>query len=483
MQALHRYLRTFKSLPPERVVQEIAQGRDLPTQAVVNLSGTTKQDNAYRKRLVNAGVTAVVLGFLSRCENDKFPDVLAETEYGDLAMPFVWINLLLNNIAKGNLPKALLKKVRLQIARAMGPLVRCMCNDQARELFGEKLHWHSSVPMFVALVQNLVLSPETIPILLKYERLAVFLIQSMFWETHRPDIVQESKTYGRFIMPSALAQTRRSASEALQEFVDVEKEARDDDGVCFTKEGQERLERFAHTLIVSQEYDAQSRVTFAVGLLDLIKNGGDQGKNNCFFILQQFILANCVDKKMIIGMLDFGENYVNSYDDAEVTVGGIFNMLIPPPDLKPHDERFAIAIKAGVFEMSLKLLARFGIVQSSPMVKTMDSLFKAAGAVAMLKKSSKAISERRSVILEAVKNAERQIRGKNLEMVRAVRSIVSLNSGGKASRTAFCRRCMKHLKDDEVKSCSKCKRATYCSRAWYAWKEKDEEPGSLKSVF
>ena len=71
------------------------------------------------------------------------------------------------------------------------------------------------------------------------------------------------------------------------------------------------------------------------------------------------------------------------YADAESMVGVLYNMLILSSDMgsypQPNDECFALlAIKAGLFEMCLKLLVSFGNSQGAKVVETMGYLLHGA---------------------------------------------------------------------------------------------------------
>jgi hypothetical protein len=488
MQArIARYSKKIKTLPPHQVVAEVAQGKDLASQAVVLLSGTDIADNSCRLKLVEAGLIRTVLHLLSRCEDEKFEPVLQETN-GDLALPSVWINLLLNTIANDNLPANVLLKTRLEIARGMGPLVRCMTNDIQREFFGDPKFWHAAAFYFIALLQNLVLSPETVPVMQQqydHSRIQHFLIRSMFWQTHRPDIVQEAESpqFRRFILPDSLANIQDGAGEALQEFCDVEQtEAVKKIGasIHFTEEGKKRLQAIASTPIVNPAYtptptpSSHSKVTFLTGLMDLIETGGAEGRETRFFILQQLIYAHCAEKRTVTGMVQLlgtdKTGCVKSSDQARDAMKTLYNLLIPDTNNgfgpKPSDDRFAIAIKAGLFELCLQLLVRFGQPNSATdMLEIMSYLLNGASAVALLKKCSRAVTERKVEIQEAIRTttATGKMRGKSLELVEIVRSVVRINKGKpgdseSAETQVFCRCCLKSLKSAEVKQCAKCHR-------------------------
>jgi hypothetical protein len=117
-----RYMTTFPSQSPDRVVQQVIQGNDLATQAVV-----IYHDARYAGRLVNAGLIDALL--------DHLQTPLEPVDKKDIpVMPTVWINALLNLCHKNNIPPDLLEPVRLKVARRLGPLTAAMCDFDRRAL-------------------------------------------------------------------------------------------------------------------------------------------------------------------------------------------------------------------------------------------------------------------------------------------------------------------------------------------------------------
>ena len=188
-----RYKTTMLTLPPESIVEDIRRGRNIPTQAVGQLSGTLHEDIACRSRLVDAGMIDVVLDLLQRCTDEKFSDVLADIgeeecakEGGNgggenelLALPSVWVNVLLNTVCHNNLLNdAKMDDCRVLVAMNIGPLVQCMINDSKREFYQNNMMWHRCISYFPTLLQKITLTSETVPILLEYKGLADMVIQS-----------------------------------------------------------------------------------------------------------------------------------------------------------------------------------------------------------------------------------------------------------------------------------------------------------------
>ena len=189
-----RFRKKLKTLPPDRVVRDVARGKDLPSRAIgLFSSGPEAGDDAYLRGLVDAGLINTVLQLLERCEDEKFPDVLGRD--GDIPNPAIWLNLLLNAVSgefATMIPNELLWKSRMEIAKRIGPVVRCMTDYKQRTFFGENRYWWqgTSIVYFVILLQYLMGSPETLSILVEYEGLVNFLIQCIFWESHRGRVTQ-----------------------------------------------------------------------------------------------------------------------------------------------------------------------------------------------------------------------------------------------------------------------------------------------------
>ena len=133
--------------------------------------------------LLQSGIVSTVLNFLGRCEHETFDKVIAEagghvfTPNGallsnvgwDLASPVVWINVLKH--AAHIEPKCM-----LQIAKNIGPLVRCMCADTKRLFFKSNKYWLEGIVRFVELAGCIILSPtknsnSEVDVLLKHEGL------------------------------------------------------------------------------------------------------------------------------------------------------------------------------------------------------------------------------------------------------------------------------------------------------------------------
>ena len=79
-----------------------------------------------------------------------------------------------------------------------------------------------------------------------------------------------------------------------------------------------------------------------------------------FKLLQLLIeTGDCIDKDVIMGMIDLGVNHVQDYDGAVVVARLSAIMLLKRPSNKPSDIRTAFAIRFGLVEMCLNLIEQF----------------------------------------------------------------------------------------------------------------------------
>ena len=478
----------LRTVPPHLVVRAVAEGQNLVTEGIILLYGSTDEgEMAILKRLVDAGLVATVLQLLERCEDETFTDVLSRhCGGGDLEAPSRWLLLLLQAAAADNRssndePVQDHSNSRMEIARRIGPLVRCMTNDSQRLFFGENKYWWRDRPIvyFVALVEGLVRSLETVPILLQYEGLTEFLIQCLFWERCRSDIVEESRKHAVEFDADNFKTIRNGAIRALRALFRVKKIMVDGCFVRFSDEGSKRLHMIASTKIVSAKYNPDCKVTFAAGWFDLMNEGPSDDERRClWFMLQQLTWNQSVNKALIVRMVQCGMTNVKSPMDALDMVNALHDALIPIVVVdgralgrRPSEDRYYVAIKTGLIEMCLTLIVRFGSgnendLHRDTMLETLGVVLIGASAVALYNKLAKAVTERRSSIQEALRSTVGITEGKSFELVEKVRSIVSINMETEKKtewagfQRVLCHSCHQVLQSGQIKMCSKCHQGT-----------------------
>ena len=462
---ISQFRKILKTLPPDRVVRDVALGQHIPTQAIIDsIEDGAAGDIVYLQCLIGAGLIPAVLQLLDRCE-EKLPDVLGRD--GDISAPAIWL-ILLAVAARFISSKDVALNKRMEIARRIGPLVRCMTDDCKRTFFGDNRSWFASIYYFVGLLETLVFSPETGPILVRYEGFTEFWIYSMFWERHRPDIVKESHRYADLLGPNMFETIQKVAmSELLRALIHTEEDT--SGGLERTR----RLELIASTKIIRKEYNPDCTVTFAAGLFDLFKAfPSDEDREYLWTILLRLSKAQCVDRAMIVRVVKLGMTNVKSYQDVDFLaqcLRGALSVGCNEPGRKLNDELFSVAIKAGLIEMGLQLIVRFGASNSSyqshdKVLDTLGYLLDDASAASLFKKSAKAVTEHRSEIHEAVRSAEGKTEGKGSQFVEKVRWIITINTvterkiNSDALERVICHRCSRVIQGDQIKTCSKCHR-------------------------
>ena len=138
-----KYLKNVTSIPTETLLEDVRQGKCYAT-AVANL-GRTPDHVAYRKKLLDGGLVFIILGLLGQCETKKFSELVVEEEGGKAVdSPATWVGILLNSVAHTSRPPSGSSAevpggdgdtICMEIAENIEPLVKCMRDDQTRELF------------------------------------------------------------------------------------------------------------------------------------------------------------------------------------------------------------------------------------------------------------------------------------------------------------------------------------------------------------
>jgi hypothetical protein len=407
----------------------------------------------------------IVLNFLNRCEHETFAGVLASVG-GDLVSPAVWIKNLVRI--------ALVNEhcYTMQIAESIGPLVRCMCNDTERLFFRSNKHWRQGIMSFVRLISSMIgisLSNSTdkkiVNTLFQHERLLTSIVQWGHWKEHRPDIMKVLSVEDFDII------TKLGRETVPVLIMDGDNFIRDEDGeITATKDGKKRLRSIGTSPIVSTDYDPTCTTSFVGGFIRLVKDKGSCHREPSSSILEHLIAdADCVDKDVINEVIDLGTNHAFDFESAEFAAK-LSTFIIcgeVGEEIQPSDTRIAFAIRAGLVEMCLNFIRRFG--HKSFYRKTDgDSL---AGAIwyillctsdiSLHQKTAKAIRSKKDEFQNQLGRLEKIATNNNTDvgmLLDMVKSILNLNG-------SYCCRCNKSLSKTEVKQCNGCSRMVYCSIA------------------
>lgn len=443
------------------IVECVKKGRHDVTAALVTTAGVTC--SLYSDNL------PTVLKFLKRCESETFAAVMADVRVnvlpsgmgGDLKSPSVWIKFLMNAC---QFPSCI-----LQIVENIGPLMKCMCADTTRQFFKRKKLWAEAILSFVQLIYNIIVGSSStekekiIGTLLQYDGLLSSIVQWGFWgDEYRPDIAKALKSndctelvlFGRKITILLIKHATNSNYWAqdgtTQSFRSL------------TAEGLRTLERIGSIPIVSKDYDPTCKISCVAGMIQPMKTAKDYTYHPA---LQNFIVnADCIDKGVIMEVIDFGMNYANDESSVVVVMGLASAMVLQGRNTRrglPNDTRSAFAIRAGLFEMCLGLIERYGSLDF------MDALFpclcdilKAVHKVSLHKKTAKAIRSKKLIIEEKLTCLEKKSKvANNADWKRPlviIRSTLDING-------SYCCRCNKSLGRKERMQCHGCNRMTYCS--------------------
>jgi len=168
---LLKYTRTkWGTEPPSVIVERIAQGEKLPTQALALSNNAT-----YRAQIVSAGGVEKILEFLKQSDQ-PFKNILPQNSKS-IPCPSIWFDVLSNFCQDGYVqPQSLARQTQYQILEALGSLLfPIMSNVKEGTLFGSRKVWIKSLMFFSSMLADLLTS--------EYRRLSEFLLHSKLLKT------------------------------------------------------------------------------------------------------------------------------------------------------------------------------------------------------------------------------------------------------------------------------------------------------------
>jgi len=449
-------------------IQNIRLGSDGAT----NLLATQNINNFS---FIDSGVLSVVLDFLNKCEDENFSTVVNDADVGlrvtltyaadRLESPSLWIKIL---------SKAVLREPSssLLIAESIGPLVRCMCNDTERLFFKNNKHWKESIMPFVRLMSDMIsksiksTDEEVVNTLLKYEGLLSSIVQWAFWNSiHRPDII---RVLGVDVGNSIITLGGDITTELI--LVD-DNFSKDESGeLTATKDGMKRLRSIGASSIASKDYDPTCTISFVAGFIRLLKDKGICHREPNSSILEHLIRdADCVDKDVITEVIDFGTNHVSDFESAEFAAKLSTFIIcgeVGEEDIQ-SDARVSFTIRAGLIEMCLNFIRRFGWHESFLREKDGESLdsniwysLNVICEISSHKKTAKALRHKKDEIQNQLDRLKKiATNSTNVKILFDMVESVLENTG------SYCCRCNKSLSRTEVKQCKGCGHMVYCSIA------------------
>jgi len=413
---------------------------------------------------------SAVLDLLKKCEDETFHQVLS-TLNGDLISPVMWINVL-SRVTEFE------PSISLQIAKNISPLVRCFCNDTERLFFKSNKHWREGIKPFVQLVSTLIcnsidsintdkkIDKEIVNTVLQYEGLLQSIIQWGFWKDQRPDIVKILSVEDCDLI------TKLGLGTIIVLVVNEDNFTKDEADEL-TQDSKKRLRSIGTSPIVSKDYDPNRTTSFVVGFIRLVKEEGSWQSELNSSVLDNLIgAADCVDKDVIKEVIDLGTNYASDLESTELAAKSLSDIFYverngDSDNPLPCETRIAFAIRAGLIEMCLNFIRRFGWHESFLREKDHGSLnsniwyiLTVISEVSLHKKTAKALRHKKDEIqnqqarLETIATYDT-----NVQVLFDMVECILENVG------SYCCRCNKSLSRTEVMECNGCHRMTYCSRS------------------
>jgi tetratricopeptide (TPR) repeat protein len=176
------------------------------------------------------------------------------------------------------------------------------------------------------------------------------------------------------------------------------------------------------------------------------------------------MLTDCFGDDAIAEVIDLGRKFITNIDDA-ISILSLSNHILArraQARLYPIDRHVAFAIKSGLLEMCFEFLARFTcnptvqLLARDPkrddLIGCLVGIADNIKSVAFHQKTSKAIRDRRSHIVEALVKSKQ-----STEFVDIVSSIIELNEGS-------CSHCNKPIEWRTALFCGGCRRVAYCGK-------------------
>lgn len=454
---------SLMSLPPANVVDAIQRREEVPTAAVQlllheNSMAVLNQPHGREEfadvdipvvieRLVDADLIPTLIDLLTA--NDcMLEEGGSEVVWGKPLC--VWWLLMLNSLCVDET----YSWIRPRIATSIAPLVKCMQDDCTREYFRSNMKWHASMFVFTALVHELSKTKEALDVLLQYEGFFEFILNCMLWGEYRPDIINEARSYSNIFQGN-------SAYGFLRQFLVHSADS--------PEEGKKKLLEIATMPSVSRAYDPNCGTPFIHGLVQHIQNhiaNKKDDKDDLFYILKHFTMVDCLDKNVISSIVKMGNYEALDHSDASRIVEVCLHIVAASPNgwLTWNtgfldDKRFSFAIDAGLFEMFLLLLERFGERGSNEedrLIKAMTHVMNAANKVMFFKRTAKSIFKRSERIRNALSTSSIPDDNANCKQItRMMKAILDANQAPDERHDMKwpCKHCLRKLTKEDIRRC------------------------------
>jgi len=234
--------------------------------------------------------------------------------------------------------------------------------------------------------------------------------------------------------------------------------------------------------IVSKDYDPTCMVSYVAGLIQLLNKIDDKRTRDKYEtelrVLVQTTL-DLVDKGVIKEMIDFGLNNTTDLSSAKFAVNMAYVMVLQKTNssidkkILANDTRVAFAVRAGLVEMCLSFVERFGQSRlfslsrgdENSLFQEIQRTIETVYLISLHKKTAKAIASKRVVIeKELLRLRGRDIPNhsdydyKDKKLLYLAKSVLDLSG-------TYCCRCNKSLSKTEVLQCNGCSGMVYCSKS------------------
>jgi len=414
--------------------------------------------------IVCEAVVPDVLNFLKQCEDETFDQVMASVG-GDLVTPSIWIKLLFRT-------DELEPNCRLQITKNIGPLVRCMCNDTERLFFKSNKHWRDGILSFAVLIGGMIdtsvgsstdengTDKKLVETLLNYDGLLSSIIQWGYWDRRSDITTGLSNDDCARVVSIGRQLTGTFITNAMSNII--------------SENDRDLLKSIGTTPIISKEYDPKCMVSFVVGLIRELKNERILKPLNPYVIsiLQPLMEeADCIDKDVIMEMIDLGMKRAHDYESAVVVARLSEFMLCQELNAEEgieSDTRIAFAIRSGIIEMCLNFVDRFrgheafgDDTEGESLYSHIESIFSKIYGISMHKKSWKAIDHKMVDVWDKLVCFEQNTDITNNPKCKKLldMAVFILDNANR-----YCCRCNKSLSKTEAMECNGCHNMVYCSR-------------------
>jgi hypothetical protein len=309
-----------------------------------------------------------------------------------------------------------------------------MCDDIHKQFFRSHVYYYESLGLFFELIGTLVSNKkEAAEVLMEYDCLIDIVVQSLFWRTHRPDIMQEL----------TLADLRAIEADArfiIDNFIvaiNGHERVYDDRAKNFFKVmATTPVVSNAFAPVVSNAFDPNNEAIFLSNVATLMKSEET--------FLKTWSWMDCINENVISSVITLFASTTKSHLAVHV-VEITFNVICErtgewigdqgdKPLVAEDDERFAAAINSGLITACLTMLQRF--VGRSEYTELLDGVHNLLDLLS-------AIDNNRGIITEALQTFEKSLSGyKEVKILQLVKSTLFIMD--------HCIQCAKVLQKKDV---------------------------------